>query len=68
LSGPEEKMSTEEGYGSEEGIARFFPVVSWLPRYHKGWFSFDLLAAITVAAFAVPNLMAFSQLAGLPPK
>ncbi|NIP36793.1 MAG: DNA repair protein, partial [Thermoplasmata archaeon] len=32
------------------------------------WFRNDLFAALTVAAFAVPNMMAFSQLAGLPPQ
>jgi len=39
-----------------------------LPAYERSWFRHDLLAALTVAAFAVPNMMAFSQLAGLPPE
>ena len=49
-------------------LARYMPVLAWLPLYEKSWFRHDLFAALTVAAFAVPNLMAFSQLAGLPPQ
>jgi SulP family sulfate permease len=43
-------------------------VIQWLPGYDRSWFRSDLFAALTVAAFAVPNMMAFSQLAGLPPE
>ncbi len=50
------------------GISRFLPVLGWLPSYKREWFRSDLFAALTVAAFAVPNMMAFSQLAGLPPQ
>jgi high affinity sulfate transporter 1 len=49
-----------------KGLARFLPVLHWLPRYNKGFFRNDLFAAITITAFSIPNLMAFAQLAGLP--
>jgi len=61
-------MVWEEEPDQPEGIAKVIPVLHWLPRYKRKWFRSDLLAALTVAAFAVPNLMAFSQLAGLPPQ
>lgn len=57
-----------DGRGGARGLARFLPVLQWLPSYDRSWFKADLFAALTVAAFAVPNLMAFSQLAGLPPQ
>ena len=49
-------------------LGRFLPVLTWFPQYEKPWFRKDLLAAITIAAFSIPNLMAFAQLAGLPPQ
>lgn len=61
-------MVWEEEPDQPEGIAKVVPAVHWLPRYQREWFRSDLFAALTVAAFAVPNLMAFSQLAGLPPQ
>ncbi len=60
-----------DGSGSrkkDRDLARFLPVLTWLPKYEKPWFRSDLVAAITIAAFSIPNLMAFSQLAGLPPQ
>ncbi len=60
-------MSSGERNNDGRRLARFFPVLTWLPGYDKVWFRSDLVAAVTVAAFAVPNLMAFSMLAGLPP-
>jgi high affinity sulfate transporter 1 len=61
-------MRSEKGSKGRETLARFMPVMTWLPSYDRSWFRSDLIAAVTVAAFAVPNLMAFSQLAGLPPQ
>ncbi|UCC93824.1 MAG: SulP family inorganic anion transporter, partial [Thermoplasmata archaeon] len=61
-------MVWEDEPDQPEGIAKVLPVAHWLPRYKREWFRKDLFAALTVAAFAVPNLMAFSELAGLPPQ
>ena len=35
--------------------------------YRRAWWRGDLLAGITVAAFLVPQVMAYAQLAGVPP-
>lgn len=43
------------------------PILSWLPFYTKKLLKADLIAGITLTAFAVPELMAYAQLAGLPP-
>lgn len=49
-------------------IIGFFPIVSWLPSYSRDLLRYDLLAGITLAAFAIPELIAYAQLAGLPPQ
>jgi len=44
------------------------PIISWLPAYKKQWLSADLLAGTTLAAFTIPEAIAYSDLAGLPPQ
>lgn len=46
----------------------FFPPAQWLPRYHVRWLGADLLAGITLAAYAIPVSLAYAGLAGLPPQ
>ena len=47
--------------------ARFAPGLAHLLGYHRGWLRGDLLAGVTVAAYLVPQVMAYAELAGLPP-
>jgi sulfate permease, SulP family len=42
------------------------PVLSWLPSYQKHLLRPDLLAGATVWAVAVPEAIAYAQLAGVP--
>lgn len=51
----------------EGRIRAVFPILTWLPFYTRGLFRTDIIAGITLTAFAVPELMAYAQLAGLPP-
>ncbi len=44
------------------------PILSWLPHYQGAWFKDDLIAGLTLAAYAVPVAMAYASLAGLPPQ
>jgi len=44
------------------------PVLRWLPSYDKRWLKFDIIAGLTLAAFAIPDNMAYATLAGLPPE
>ncbi|KAF0303415.1 Sodium-independent sulfate anion transporter [Amphibalanus amphitrite] len=48
-------------------IGRRLPIVSWLPAYSASLLIRDLLAGVTVALMAVPQGIAYGQLAGLPP-
>ncbi len=49
-------------------IKAFFPITSWLPAYDRTWLRADLLAGVTLAAFTIPEAMAYAGLAGLPPQ
>ena len=50
------------------GIASFFPILAWLPKYNRSWLRPDLIAGITVVALLVPEGMAYAELAGMPPQ
>jgi high affinity sulfate transporter 1 len=39
-----------------------------VPSYPTGWLSSDLVAGITLAAYAIPVSLAYATLAGLPPQ
>jgi sulfate permease, SulP family len=43
------------------------PVPVWLRGYQRGWLRGDLLAGVTVAAYLVPQVMAYATVAGLQP-
>ena len=43
------------------------PILHWLPAYPGRQLKYDVLAGITVAVILIPQGMAYSMLAGLPP-
>jgi high affinity sulfate transporter 1 len=49
-------------------ISSIFPIVEWARSYNKNWLRPDILAGITVVAFTIPEAIAYSSLAGLPPE
>jgi sulfate permease, SulP family len=46
-------------------IRRFFPFLDW-PRINGQTFSSDLIAGIAVSLVAIPQSLAYAQLAGVP--
>lgn len=46
---------------------RLFPFMVWLPEMTRETFRADLVAGITVALVAIPQSLAYAQLAGVPP-
>jgi sulfate permease, SulP family len=48
-------------------LKKFIPLLQWLPRYKKSYFSGDLSAGLTVGVMLVPQGMAYAMIAGLPP-
>jgi SulP family sulfate permease len=47
-------------------IRRYLPGVSVLRGYQRTWLRGDLLSGVTVAAYLVPQVMAYAEVAGLP--
>ena len=47
---------------------RIFPATTWLRSYRRGWFRFDLIAGITLAAYLLPAAMGDASLANLRPE
>jgi sulfate permease, SulP family len=45
---------------------RYLPGISVLRWYQRTWLRGDLLAGVTVAAYLVPQVMAYAEVAGLP--
>ncbi len=52
--------------GSQTLTSRYLPGVSVLRRYQRSWLRGDVLAGVTVAAYLVPQVMAYAEIAGLP--
>ena len=50
------------------GWLRFFPPSEWLAGYHAAWLPSDIVAGVTLAAYAIPVSLAYAALAGLPPQ
>jgi len=46
----------------------WFPPARWLAEYRPSWLAGDLVAGITLAAYAIPVSLAYAGLAGLPPQ
>ena len=46
----------------------WFPPARWLAEYRPSWVVGDIVAGITLAAYAIPVSLAYAGLAGLPPQ
>src|SRR4051794_41733342 len=49
------------------GAWRFAPALHRLLHYRRAWLRPDVLAGVGVAAYLVPQVMAYAAVAGLPP-
>ena len=47
---------------------RHLPAVRWLTEYRASSLAADVLAGVTLAAYAIPVSLAYAGLAGLPPQ
>ena len=48
-------------------LRRLVPILDWLPQYQGAWLRNDVVAGVTLAAYAIPVSLAYAALAGLPP-
>src|SRR5687767_9457880 len=46
----------------------WFPPARWIAEYRAAWLPGDLVAGVTLAAYAIPVSLAYAGLAGLPPQ
>ena len=46
----------------------YIPPIRWLPEYRGAWLPGDIIAGVTLAAYAIPVSLAYAGLAGLPPQ
>src|SRR5689334_14248491 len=60
----------EQSAKLKSGLAwrRYLPPLAWLAHYQAVWLTADLLAGVTLAAYAIPVALAYATLAGLPPQ
>lgn len=49
-------------------LASVLPILGWLPQYKASWLSADLVAGLSVWALLVPQGIAYSSIAGVPPQ
>ncbi len=52
---------------ADSGVAAVSPPLRWLPQYEPAWLASDVIAGVTLAAYAIPVSLAYATLAGLPP-
>lgn len=45
---------------------RYFPILTWLPHYHRRLLGADMLAGLIVTVMVIPQSLAYALLAGLP--
>jgi sulfate permease, SulP family len=56
-----------DGSGVRGVLDRLLPGLARLRGYERHWLRGDVLAGVTVAAYLVPQVMAYAVIAGLPP-
>src|SRR5215467_8125451 len=62
---------TIESFGASKWgrlVRSSLPAIEWLPQYKKAWLRSDVVAGLTLAAYAIPVSVAYASLAGLPPQ
>jgi high affinity sulfate transporter 1 len=59
-----------ESTDRRDALARLrrLPPVAWLADYRASWLPHDVVAGVTLAAYAIPVSLAYAGLAGLPPQ
>ena len=48
------------------GLGRFVSVLEGIRPYQRGWLQTDIIAGITLAALAIPEVMGYTKIAGMP--
>ncbi|KAG1945935.1 sodium-independent sulfate anion transporter [Pimephales promelas] len=59
-------MEPRTGIRWKAALRSCFPILSWLPRYNLTCLKMDVIAGVTVGLTAVPQALAYAEVAGLP--
>ena len=65
---PEPQGPDAKRQARRRAVARYVPIVGWLPRYDRADLRFDAVAGIVSWGVMVPVAMAYAGLAGMPPE
>ena len=65
---PPRSTDEADSYSSRATLARRIPAIESLRNYSWQTLGSDTMAGLTVAAVAVPQAMAYAQIAGIPPQ
>src|SRR3974377_369349 len=61
-------MAESENHRIRASWFWWFPPVRWIADYRASWLTGDIVAGVTLAAYAIPVSLAYAGLAGLPPQ
>ena len=61
-------MAVQREYQEKATWLWWFPPARWLSDYRAAWLPADIVAGVTLAAYAIPVSLAYAALAGLPPQ
>jgi sulfate permease, SulP family len=62
------KCTREDSTTRRERAMWLVPPALWLSEYRAAWLRGDIIAGVTLAAYAIPVSLAYAGLAGLPPQ
>src|SRR4051812_38290098 len=68
IGGAEYRMSDSTKERKHASWLWWFPPALWLAEYRAAWLPGDIVAGITLAAYAISVSLAYAGLAGLPPQ
>jgi SulP family sulfate permease len=60
------KASKHQNLPAVTRLSRILPIFQWLPAYQRESLRPDITAGLTLAAFTIPEAIAYAELAGLP--
>ena len=59
-------MRIQQAKEKHYSLARYLPILHWLPRYRKEWLAGDTVAGLSVWALMVPQCLGFAAICGVP--
>ena len=51
---------------SHNKLARYLPIVGWLPNYDRSWLRSDIIAGLSVWGLTVPTALGYATISGVP--